>query len=108
MRGAGRLCFSAAYPSSRLKSPIGTMRFYRVSFAFLLCGLSALNQIRADVAELGLREAIESFSADRGDLNREYDVADSPAKTARFKQFYRQWQEKLSELDFDKLPQAGK
>src|SRR5205823_2311587 len=35
-------------------------------------------------------------------------VADSPAKTARFKQFYRQWQEKLSELDFDKLPQAGK
>ena len=86
------------------------MRFCRTKLAFLFCALSiwSSKEVRGDGPELGLRETIENFSADRDDLNREYDVADSRGKTARFEQFYHQWQGKLSELDFDKLPQAGK
>jgi len=86
------------------------MRFCRTKLAFLFCALSiwSSKEVRGDGQELGLRETIENFSADRDDLNREYDVADSRGKTARFEQFYHQWQGKLSELDFDKLPQAGK
>src|SRR5262249_38695362 len=88
-----------------------SMRLINATFAFSMCGLAIAllsRQVRAGSPEPGLRETIENFSADRGDLNREYDVADSPAKSARFEQFFRQWQQRLSELDFDKLPQAGK
>src|SRR5262249_40941241 len=109
IRGHLGLCFSRVPPLPPQLPRSAPMRLIKAKFAFSLCALAlSSTHIQAESPEAGLRETIENFSADRGDLNREYDVADSPAKAARFEQFYRQWQGKLSELDFDQLPQAGK
>ena len=55
-----------------------------------------------------LRDVVVNYTADRGDLQREYDVPDSPDRAARLKQFYRQWQDQLRDIPFDELGQAGK
>jgi uncharacterized protein (DUF885 family) len=55
-----------------------------------------------------LRGLIERYVADRGSLSRSYPVEISPARRARFKQFYSDWLATLAKLNFDTLGQEGK
>src|SRR5262245_55262270 len=73
----------------------------------LLFALSAARS-HAETSQSDLRDVIENYSADRGDLLRQYDVADSPNRAARMEQFYRSWQAKLQEIAFDGLGQSAK
>jgi uncharacterized protein (DUF885 family) len=55
-----------------------------------------------------MRDLIESYNSDRGNLSRTYSDALSPARRTRFKQFFEQWSARLSKLDFDRLTQDGR
>src|SRR5215468_11451284 len=55
-----------------------------------------------------LRSLIERYVADRGSLTRSYPVEISPARQARFKQFYSDWLATLGKLNFDAMSQDGK
>jgi len=48
------------------------------------------------------------FQADRGNLNRFYNIALSPTRQAQFRTLYRQWQELLTKLPFDTFPLDAK
>ena len=85
------------------------MRFIQLSPIMVLSVMAATTAIvAADRASSDLRDVVVNYTADRGDLQREYDVPDSPDRAARLKQFYRQWQDQLREVPFDELGQAGK
>ena len=55
-----------------------------------------------------LRDTVALFTADRGALMRRWTVAYSPARQARFKEFYDGWRTRLTRIDFDRLGQEGK
>lgn len=55
-----------------------------------------------------MRYLIESYNTDRGSLTRIYPDALSPTRRVRFKQFYEQWRDTLSKLDFDAMGQDGR
>src|SRR5262245_2803924 len=61
-----------------------------------------------DNSQSELRSLIERYVADRGSLTRSYPVEISPARQARFKQFYSDWLATLGKLNFDSLSQDGK
>jgi uncharacterized protein (DUF885 family) len=61
-----------------------------------------------DSSSSELRSLIERYIADRGSLSRSYPVEMSPARRARFKQFYSDWLATLAKLNFDTLGQDGK
>jgi uncharacterized protein (DUF885 family) len=66
-----------------------------------------------DVAELkppesAMRGAIERYTTDRASLARSYPVSLSPARQARFKQFYSDWLASLQKVSFDTLSQDDK
>ncbi|HEX4945164.1 MAG TPA: DUF885 family protein [Blastocatellia bacterium] len=61
-----------------------------------------------DNAKSELRSVIERYVADRGSLSRVYPVESSPARQARFQQFYRDWLVLLGKMNFDSLSQDGK
>jgi uncharacterized protein (DUF885 family) len=61
-----------------------------------------------DSSSSELRSLIERYVADRGSLSRSYPVEISPARQARFKQFYSDWLAMLAKLNFDTLSQDGK
>src|SRR5215510_3978120 len=61
-----------------------------------------------DSSQSELRSLIERYVADRGSLSRSYPVEISPARLARFKQFYSDWLAMLAKLNFDTLGQDGK
>src|SRR5262245_61759734 len=61
-----------------------------------------------DNSQSELRSLIERYVADRGSLTRSYPVEISPARQARFKQFYSDWLATLGKLNFDTLSQDGK
>ncbi|HEY8460827.1 MAG TPA: hypothetical protein VIM99_10630, partial [Blastocatellia bacterium] len=69
-------------------------------------GAPDLKDIDSSASEL--RGLIERYVADRGSLSRSYPVEISPARRARFKQFYSDWLAMLDKLDFDALSQGGK
>jgi len=58
--------------------------------------------------ESEMRSVIERYNVDRGSLTRSYPVFFSPARQARFKQFYSDWLASLDKLDFDAMSQDGK
>ena len=58
-----------------------------------------------DSAGSEMREVIESYNTDRGNLSRTYADALSPTRRVRFKQFFEQWLDRLSKIDFDALGQ---
>jgi uncharacterized protein (DUF885 family) len=60
-----------------------------------------------DTSNSEMRPVIERFGADRGNLLRTLTV-ESPAREARLKQFYAEWQGRLAKLNFDALSQDGK
>lgn len=49
-----------------------------------------------------------NFQADKGSLSRFYAVANSPERTARFKEFYSNYLEQLSSTRFDQLSKGGR
>jgi uncharacterized protein (DUF885 family) len=59
-------------------------------------------------SESELAPVVERYSADRAALSRRWDVAYSPTRQARFREFYEEWTENLNELDFDNLSVEGK
>ncbi len=61
-----------------------------------------------DAHESEMRPLIERYTVDRGSLTRSYPVSISPARTARFRQFYSEWLAQLQKLNFDSMSQEGK
>ncbi len=61
-----------------------------------------------DLSASELRPAMERFTADRGNLQRFYNLEEWPQRRERLQRFYRRWLAHLSELNFDKLSQDGK
>src|SRR5262249_51035133 len=61
-----------------------------------------------DLSNSEMRPLIERFAADRGNLLRTYNVEASPARQARVKEFYTDWQGRIAKLNFDSMSQDGK
>ncbi len=61
-----------------------------------------------DTSKSELRPVIEEYVADRGSLMRSYPIEISPARQARFKQFYGDWLALLGKMNFDALSAEGK
>jgi uncharacterized protein (DUF885 family) len=59
-------------------------------------------------AESELRDIVARYNADGNALGRRWNVEWSPSRRQRFREFYRGWQTRLRELDFDKLAQQGR
>ncbi len=55
-----------------------------------------------------MRPLVEDFSADRQNLERFYNIEDSDVRRERMHKFYAGWRDRLPQLNFDALPQAGK
>jgi len=55
-----------------------------------------------------LRPLIERFAADRGNLQRYYNVPGSPERRERLRRFFTEAKATLAERNFDKLSQDGK
>src|SRR5215213_9346817 len=56
-----------------------------------------------DPGKSEMRPVIERYVADRGSLSRSYPVESSPARLARFKQFYSGWLALIGKMDFDTM-----
>lgn len=56
-----------------------------------------------DASESEMSNMIESYSTDRGNLSRTYPDVLTPSRRARFRQFYEQWRDSLSKLDFNAM-----
>lgn len=54
-----------------------------------------------------MRELIETFAADEKILGEFYNQPLSPTRSARFKRFYEETQERLQATDFDRLDRTG-
>src|SRR5215813_7628104 len=65
-----------------------------------------LNDLDSSKSEM--RPVIERYVADRGSLSRSYPVESSPARQARFKQFYSEWLASIGKMNFDAMSQDGK
>ena len=61
-----------------------------------------------DNSQSEVKPLIERYVVDRGSLSRSYPTEISPARQARFKQFYADWQATLAKLNFDAMSQDGK
>jgi uncharacterized protein (DUF885 family) len=55
-----------------------------------------------------VRDLIESYSNDRGNLNRTYSDSLAPSRRARFKKFYEDWRDRLAKLNFEGLALDGR
>ena len=55
-----------------------------------------------------LRTVVERYQMDSRDLNRRWPVEYAPARVAAFRGFLAAWQDRLKEVDFDKLSQEGR
>ena len=55
-----------------------------------------------------MRDVIENYNTDRGSLIRTYPDALSPVRRARLKQFYEQWRDNLTKLNFDAMGEDGR
>src|ERR1035437_4725524 len=51
----------------------------------------------------GVRELVERFVTDRKELERFYSVKGSALQTRRLREFFQNWQERLAQVDFEKL-----
>jgi uncharacterized protein (DUF885 family) len=69
---------------------------------------SAAKPSTADDSISEMRPIIEYYVVDRGSLQRSYPVASSPARRERFRKFYGDALERIRQLNFDAMSQAGK
>jgi len=58
--------------------------------------------------ESELRDIVTRFTNDENALGRRWTVDYAPLRRQRFREYYRGWQSRLRELDFDKLSQQGR
>jgi Bacterial protein of unknown function (DUF885) len=61
-----------------------------------------------DSSKSEMRSVIERYVTDRGSLSRSYPAELSPARQARFKQFYSDWLASIGKLNFDAMSLDGK
>jgi hypothetical protein len=61
-----------------------------------------------DSSDSEMRNVIESYTTDRGNLSRSYQDTLAPSRFTRFKQFYEQWRDSLSRLDFNTMSPGGR
>ncbi|HEX5052162.1 MAG TPA: DUF885 family protein [Planctomycetota bacterium] len=80
------------------------MRAPRVGPVLFLLALTPLPAQQAP----DLRERIELFSADVGDLERRYDVPMSGERRRRLRERFEREQHELAEIDFDTLPRDAR
>jgi uncharacterized protein (DUF885 family) len=64
---------------------------------------SDLDQSRSE-----MRAFIERYAADRGNLARTYSLDVSASRQARMNQFYREWMDRLAQMNFDSMSQEGR
>jgi hypothetical protein len=57
--------------------------------------------------ESELRDIVTRFTNDENALGRRWTVDYAPLRRQRFREYYRGWQSRLRELDFDKPSQQG-
>lgn len=69
---------------------------------------SAITAVPEDSAVSEMRAILEYYAVDRGSLQRSYPVASSPARRERFRKFYGDGLERIRQLNFDAMSQAGK
>jgi uncharacterized protein (DUF885 family) len=62
----------------------------------------------ATPASSELRELVERFVTDRAELERFYSVKGSTLHARRMHEFFQTWQDKLAQVDFDKLSVDGR
>lgn len=67
--------------------------------------LSSLVEFDRNTSEM--RVALIRYLEDRAAIQRRYEVQYSPVRRERLRTFYRNWQRRLAELDFDALSQEG-
>ncbi|HEY3458091.1 MAG TPA: DUF885 family protein [Bryobacteraceae bacterium] len=78
----------------------------RVAIVILL---AASGMTRAAEKSPGVMQPLlESFAADRRDLQRFYNIEQSAARRERLERFYRDWLGRLPQLDFDAMKQDDK
>jgi hypothetical protein len=58
--------------------------------------------------ESEMRDIVTRFTADENALGRRWNVEYAPARRERFREYYRGWQGRLRELDFNGLSQQAK
>ena len=58
--------------------------------------------------ESEMRDIVNRFTADENALGRRWNVEFAPARRERFREYYKGWQSRLRELDFNGLSQQGK
>ncbi|MGH9202842.1 MAG: hypothetical protein ACRD2A_16575, partial [Vicinamibacterales bacterium] len=59
-------------------------------------------------AESEMRDIVMRFTADENALGRRWTVDYAPVRRQRFREYYRGWQARLRELDFNSLSQQGR
>jgi uncharacterized protein (DUF885 family) len=91
------------------------MPLWIVTVCALSCGGSQARESQKGVALLApsrptadLPVLIEQYQADRGALDRAYNLPFATRHRARMASFYEEWEKKLAALDFGALPQDGK
>ena len=61
-----------------------------------------------DLSSSEMRPLIEGFTADRGNLLRTYNLNESSTERNRLRQFYADWKNRLTPLNFEAFSQDGK
>jgi uncharacterized protein (DUF885 family) len=90
------LCFSIAGPAQNLSRRTGANT------------PGGIDSVDVNSPDSEVRPLIERYTVDRGSLTRWYPVSISPARAARFRQFYSDWLAQLQKLNFDSMGQEGK
>jgi hypothetical protein len=100
-------CAHAAAGAQPARTPAAPVQ--RVATAELAPALAPLvAPVGGAAAASELRDVVERYSADRGAILRRYDVATGMERHARLGDFYRAWQARLREVDFDRLAPEGR
>src|SRR4051794_40604686 len=78
----------------------------RIAIAILLSASSSA--LAADASPGQMQPLLESFAADRRDLQRFYNVEQSAERRERLERFYKDWLGRLPQLKFDAMKQSDK
>ena len=78
----------------------------RIATVIVLAASSAAPAAEKSPAEM--QPLLESFTADRRDLQRFYNIEQSAERRERLERFYKNWLERLPQLNFDAMKQGDK
>ncbi len=77
-------------------------------FVLALAGSATISSLCASAGDNPMPQLIHLFAEDRGNLERFYNLNGNQLDHNRFQQFYQEWQQRLTEVDFPTLSQEGK